>query len=378
MSEDRVVVVGGGVIGLSVGWQLAKAGREVVRFDCEEAGKGASWASAGMLTPLAEVRFEEEDLLRLALGSLAMYPDFVGELESDTGMEVGYRRDGVLLVGITRDDVEHLRFRYDYQEELGLPVEWLSGAEAREREPHLGTRVSAAVWCAGDHQVDNRLLVQALKLGFSGAGGVLREQSPVDAIEVQGTRARGVKVAGEVFEAGTVVLAAGAWSGLVEGIPDSCRPPVRPIRGQILRLEMTDDLRLETITWYSRLASNTVAYLAPKDNRQLVLGATSEEMGFDTRLTAGGMFELTRAAWEAVPGVYDLPVVEASAGLRPGSRDDGPVLGLTPVEGLIAAAGHYRKGILLAPVTCYGIRDLVLTGKTPPSIQAFGIGRFST
>ena len=259
MREERVIIVGGGVIGLSVGWQLAKAGREVVLFDRDEAGKAASWASAGMLTPLAEVRFEEEDLLRLALGSLEMYPEFVGELESDTGRKVGYRRDGVLLVGITRDDVEHLRFRYEYQEELGLPVEWLSGAEAREREPHLGTRVSAAVWCAGDHQVDNRLLVEALKLGFTKAGGVLHERSGVDAIEVQGARVRGVRVAGEIHEAGTVVLAAGAWSRLVEGIPDTCRPPVRPIRGQILRLEMTDDLRLETITWYSRIASNTVA-----------------------------------------------------------------------------------------------------------------------
>ena len=331
-----------------------------------------------MLTPLAEVRFEEEALLRLGLQGLDRFPEFVAELESDTGSTVGYRRDGVLLVGITRDDVEHLRFRYDYQENLGLPVEWLSGADARAREPHLSPRVSAAVWCPGDHQVDNRLLLDALKLGFQKAGGALRESTPVESVDIQGERVRGVTGGGEVHTASTVVLSAGCWSRLIPGLPDAVRPPVRPVRGQILRLKMTEDLTLRTMIWYSRIASSTVAYLAPKDDGHLVLGATSEEMGYDTHLTAGGLFELLRAAWEALPGVYDLPIVETQAGLRPGSRDDAPILGKTPIGGLILATGHYRKGILLAPITAYAIEDLILTGQTPDAIRPFGIERFTS
>ncbi|MDA0749035.1 MAG: glycine oxidase ThiO, partial [bacterium] len=357
-------------------WQLAKAGRDVHLFERDRAGRSASWASAGMLTPLAEVRFQEESLLHLALKSLDLFPDFAAELESDTGRSVGYRRDGVLLVGITRDDVEHLRFRYDYQKELGLPVEWLGGAEAREREPHLSSQISNAVWCPGDHQVDNRLLLDALVDAFQKAGGTLHEETPVDHLEIESDRITGVHAGGQLHTAGTVVLAAGAWSRLIPGLPDTVRPPVRPIRGQILRLQMTDDLRLQSIVWYSRIASSSVAYLAPKDGGHLVLGATSEEMGYDLHVTAGGLFELLRAAWEAVPGTYDLPIVETAVGLRPGSRDDAPILGETPIKGLIMATGHYRKGILLAPITAQNIVHLIQTGQTPAVIRPFGIGRF--
>ena len=367
--DDRVLIVGGGITGLSVGWRLAKAGREVVVFDRDRAGWGASRASAGLLTPLAEVRFEEEELLQFGLKGLEVFPDFVDELESDTGHTVGYRADGVLLVGITQDDVEHLRFRYAYQEDLGLPVTWLSGPAAREREPHLSNQISAAVWCPGDHQVDNRLLIEALKAGLQKAGGMLLEDTSVDGLQIQGDRVVGVKVGKEIHYATTVVLAAGCWSRLMPGLPERVRPPVRPVRGQILRLRMTDEVTLRTIVWYSRVASSAVAYLVPKDDGHLVLGATSEEMGYDTSLTAGGLYELLRAGWEAVPGVYDLPVVETTAGLRPGSRDDAPILGKTPIEGLIMATGHYRKGILLAPITGDTIAELILTGRTPEIIR---------
>lgn len=376
MNKDRILIVGGGIIGLSIGWRLAKAGREVILFDRGRAGRAASWVSAGMLTPIAEVRFEEEALLRFGLEGLKLYPDFVDELESDTDCPVNYRPDGVLLVGITRDDVEYLRFRYKYQKDLDLPVEWLSSEEAREREPHLSSRISAAVWCPGDHQVDNRLLVEALKQGFQKAGGSLREDACVEKIEIGGGRVKGVRVRGEINEGRTVVLAAGCWSRLIPGIPNKMQPPIRPVKGQIFRLNMTDEVTLQTIVWYSRIATSVAAYLAPKDSGHLVVGATSEEMGFDTRLTVGGAFELLRAAWEAVPGLYDLPIVESLAGLRPGSRDDAPVLGETEVQGLILATGHYRKGILLAPVTAYNICKLILTGKTPDVIRPFGIQRF--
>lgn len=374
--QKRVLIVGGGVIGLAIGWRLARAGCAVALFDRDRVGYSASWASAGMLSPLSEVQFEEEDLLHLGLKGLAVYPEFVGELEADTGCCVGYRRDGVLLVGITQDDLEYLKFRYRYQRDLALSVTYLSGDEAREREPHLSAQVSAAVWCPGDHQVDNRRLVAALKKGLVAAGGEVFEEMGVDALLIDGTRVRGVRVGEEIFEGDTVVLASGCWSRLIPGLPDCARPPVRPVRGQIMRLSMTEDFALNTMVWYSRVATSTVAYLVPKDNGHLVLGATSEEMGFDEDVTAGGMFELLRAAWEVVPGVYDLPLVESAAGLRPGSRDDAPILGKTPIEGLIMATGHYRKGILLAPLTALSIAELILERRTLALIRPFGIDRF--
>ena len=374
--SDRIIIIGAGIIGLGIGWQLARAGRDVLIFDKDRAGQAASRASAGMLTPLAEVRHEEEALLQLGLKSLRRFPDFVAELESDSGLSVAYRPDGVLLVGITRDDIEYLRFRYDYQRDLGLPVEWLNGAQARAREPHLSPQIGAAVWCPGDHQVDNRLLVKALRRAFLKAGGSLRECTPVETIDIVQNRVHGISAGDEPYSAAIVILAAGCWSRLIPGLPDAAKPPVRPVRGQILRLQMTDDCTLKTIVWYNRTASSAVAYLCPKVGGRLVLGATSEEMGYDQSLTAGGIFELLRAAWEVVPGIYDLPIIETVAGLRPGSRDDAPILGTTPVDGLIVATGHYRKGVLLAPVTAYAVAELVLTGNTPDDIRPFGIDRF--
>ena len=376
MSHKRVLIIGGGAIGLAIGWRLARAGCSVGVFDRGRVGHSASWASAGMLSPLSEAQFEEEALLRLGLKAMEVYPDFVRELEAETGCCVGYRRDGVLMVGITQDDLEYLKFRYRYQRDLGLPVTYLSGAEAREKEPHLSAQVSAAVWCPGDHQVDNRQLTMALKRGVETAGGDIFERAEVDELLVDGTRVRGLRIRDEVHTGDTVVLASGCWSRLLPGLPDCAKPPVRPVRGQIARLNMTPELALNTMVWYSRVATSAVAYLVPKNNGQLVLGATSEEMGFDADVTAGGMFELLRAAWEVVPGIYDLPIVESMAGLRPGSRDDAPILGQTPVEGLIMATGHYRKGILLTPLTALAIAEVILEGHTPEIIRPFGIDRF--
>lgn len=376
MSHKRVLIIGGGAIGLAIGWRLARAGCSVGVFDRGRVGHSASWASAGMLSPLSEAQFEEEALLRLGLKAMEVYPDFVRELEAETGCCVGYRRDGVLMVGITQDDLEYLKFRYRYQRDLGLPVTYLSGAEAREKEPHLSAQVSAAVWCPGDHQVDNRQLMVALKRGVETAGGDIFERAEVDELLVDGTRVRGLRTRDEVHTGDTVVLASGCWSRLLPGLPDCAKPPVRPVRGQIARLNMTPELALNTMVWYSRVATSAVAYLVPKNNGHLVLGATSEEMGFDADVTAGGMFELLRAAWEVVPGIYDLPIVESMAGLRPGSRDDAPILGQTPVEGLIMATGHYRKGILLTPLTALAIAEVILEGHTPEIIRPFGIDRF--
>ena len=373
----KVIIVGGGVIGLGIGWQLAKAGCAVTVFERAQAGHAASWAAAGMLAPLAEVHFEEQELLRLGRYSLELYPEWVRELEADSQMSVGYRTEGTLVVAIDQDDAHLLQHLYESQKLLDLHVEWMSGAEAREIEPLLSPKITAVISCDDDHQVDNRLMVEALVAAYRNAGGVLVEQVSVDRIEVSGGTARGVWTEGILHEADLIVLCAGCWSREIEGLPESVKPPVRPVKGQMLALQIESGITLQKVVRTPRSKYETDVYLVPKNDGRLIVGATSEEMGFNTELTAGGLFELLRGAWEAVPGIYDLPILETWAGLRPGSRDNAPILGQTDVESLIMATGHYRNGILLTPVTARSVATLILTGHTSEIIAPFQLSRFS-
>ena len=375
-SNKRVIIVGGGVIGLGIGWQLAKAGCIVSIYERDRAGRAASWAAAGMLAPHAEVHFEERNLLKLGVQSCRMYPEWVAELETDSQMSVGYRAEGTLIVGVDRDDARELEHLYESQHLLDLKVEWLTGAEAREMEPLLSPKITAAIWSKDDHQVDNRAMVNALIVAYRNAGGMLHENTPVDKIEIVDGKAKGIWIKDNLEEADVIVLAAGCWSSDIDGLPKAVRPPVRPVKGQMLALQMEEGIVLQKVIRAPRAKYPTDVYLVPKDDGRLVIGATSEEMEFDTRLTAGGLFELLRGTWEAVPGIYDLPVLETWAGLRPGSRDNAPILGETGVENLIVATGHYRNGILLTPLTAREIASLILTGKTSEAIMPFQLSRF--
>ena len=381
MAENRnVIIIGGGVIGLGIGWQLAKAGASVTLYERARVGRAASWAAAGMLAPLAEAHTEEPELLTLGCHSLARYPQWVKELEADADMSIGYRAEGTLIVGLEPDDTHQLRHLYASQQQLGLDAEWLIGREARDIEPALSPRVTAAIRCAADHQVDNRRMVTALQRAYQACGGVLHENSCVAHIEVKNGVATGVSVGepsrSRLHEADVIVLAAGPWSSQIAGIPDAIRPPVRPVKGQMLALHMEAGIAIKTVIRTVRARYPMSVYLVPRTDGRLIIGATSEEMGFDTRLTAGGLFELLRGAWEAVPGVYELPILETWTGLRPGSRDNAPILGHTPIDNLIVATGHYRNGILLTPVTAYEIAKLILTGEMSPIIAPFQLKRF--
>ncbi len=375
-TNRRVIIVGGGVIGLGIGWQLAKAGCTVSIYERDQAGRAASWAAAGMLAPHAEVHFEERELLRLGVQSCRMYPEWIAELETDSQMSAGYRAEGTLIVGVDRDDARELEHLYESQKLLDLKVEWIPGIEAREIEPLLSPKITAAIWSKDDHQVDNRAMVEALIEAFRRAGGIVHEETPVDKIEIVNGKAEGIWVKDNLEEADVIVLAAGCWSSDINGLPKGLQPPVRPVKGQMLALQMEEGIVLEKVIRAPRAKYPTDVYLVPKDDGRLVIGATSEEMGFDTRLTAGGLFELLRGTWEAVPGIYDLPVLETWAGLRPGSRDNAPILGETGVENLIMATGHYRNGILLTPITAREIASLILTGETPEPIAPFNLSRF--
>jgi glycine oxidase len=376
MRPLRVVIVGGGVCGLGVAWKLAQAGADVTVFERDESPRGATWLSAGMLAPHVELRPREEWFLPLGRENMRRWRRFAAEVEADSGISVDYRDEGTLYVALDRDATEQLRFLHRHQQDIGVPVDWLSGYEARQREPHLARAVTAALYSPDDHQVDPRALGDALLRACGNRGAKLRTASPVERIAVSNGRAVGVVAEREEVAADAVVLAAGAWSGLVEGLPQAAVPPVRPVKGQMLAVQQPHPPLLTHCVWASTVSH--FAYLAPKSNGRLLVGATVEEQGFDTQVTAGGMLDLLRPAWETLPGIYDLPVVETWAGLRPGSRDNAPILGKTPLSGLFLATGHYRNGILYAPVTAEDVAHVVLTGETPDTIAAFGIERFLT
>jgi glycine oxidase len=247
-------------------------------------------------------------------------------------------------------------------------------AETRRREPHLAGKLAGAVFSPEDTQVDNRKLAAALRIAAEAAGASISGYRAVSAISSHGGRVDGVVLAdGTKAAADVVVLAAGAWSRGIAGLAPELRPPVRPIKGQMLALRMDAAAPLlNHVVWAPG------AYLVPRRDGRLLIGATVEEKGYDASLTAGGILTLLEAAWRAVPAVEELPIDEMWVGHRPGSRDDAPILGVGPIEGLVYATGHHRNGILLTPITADAIARLVLDGVAEPAIRPFGIERFGS
>jgi len=369
--RPRTIVIGAGVIGLGIAWRLAQAGCAVTVYDRGTAGRGASWAAAGMLAAAVETEPGEEKLLPLALESQRLWPDFASELEAASGISVEYRGEGTMVVALNRDDAAQLRHSFEFQKGLGLDLHWLTAAQAREREPHLKPGIAAAVWSPRDHQVENRLLGRALAVAARRAGVELVEHCPVREITLQGERASGVVTERGADPADVVVLAAGAWSREIGGIPLAHRPPVRPIKGQMMALQMDPAAPLlRHVLWLPR------GYLVPRLDGRLVIGATVEERGFDERLTAGGLLALIEGAWRAVPTIEELPIAETWVGFRPGSRDDAPMLGPSGIDRLVIATGHHRNGILLTPVSAAAVSLYILNGRVPENAIPFSPERF--
>ncbi|MFF9491063.1 glycine oxidase ThiO [Streptomyces flaveolus] len=370
-----VLVVGGGIIGLVTAWRSAQRGLTTALVDPEPGG-GAAQVAAGMLAAVTELHYGEQTLLALNLASARRYPEFAAELTDLTGHDLGYRRCGTLAVALDADDRAHLRELHALQERSGLESEWLSGRECRRLEPMLAPGVRGGLRVDGDHQIDPRRLAGALVAACERAG-VVFHRVWADRLTVAGDRATGVVTAdGTVLEAGQVVLAGGSLSGRLAGVPDAVLPPVRPVKGQVLRLTMPRA--------HGPLLSRTVRavvrgnplYLVPRESGELVVGATSEELGWDTTVTAGGVYELLRDAHELVPGITELPLTETRSGLRPGSPDNAPLLGPTGLEGLLLATGHYRNGVLLTPVTGDVMAHVLTTGELPEEGRPFTPRRF--
>ncbi|HEY2052832.1 MAG TPA: glycine oxidase ThiO [Solirubrobacterales bacterium] len=367
-----MVVVGGGAIGLCCAWRAAQRGARVVVLDRAQPPAGATRVAAGMLAPIGELAFGEPELLRMTLAAAAAYPAFIAELEAAAGIGTGYMRQGALHIALDRDEAAELRRVHDLQRSLELSAEWLPPRRCRELEPGLTPSFNGGVHAPDEAVVDPRKLSEALLAALSGAGVEVRAAAEVEVTEalIAGERIEGVRTAaGEEFQADAIVLASGAWSGSAAWLPEHSRPPVRPVKGQILELRTLD--REQPC---ERIIASERVYLAPRPDGRLIVGATTEERGFDSTVTAGGVHELLREAYRLLPDVAEMELVEAMAGLRPGTPDNLPLIGPGELDGLILACGHHRNGILLAPMT--GEAVAALLGDEPvPEPLSTGVGR---
>ncbi|MGI3899503.1 MAG: glycine oxidase ThiO [Janthinobacterium lividum] len=371
-----VAVVGGGVIGLSVGWRLARRGLAVAVFDAGPAGGGTSSAATGMLAAAAEHEAGGEALLALCRESLGLWPGFRDALEADAGIAIDYGMQGTLVVAVGRDEVDRLKARHALQIRSGLDARWLGASAVLDLEPGLRPNVAGGIFCPGDHQVDPRLTLAALRVAFLARGGLLIEGTTVDRLDLTGGAVTGVVVDGHICRAATTVVASGAAAASGGLLPGGLHLPLRPMKGQSMALRArpqfgrNQPLPVEHVVWTSEI------HIAPKADGRMIVGATVEEAGFDPHVTAGGLYALLEGVRRVVPGVEEMAVESVWTGFRPTTEDDAPALGASSVPGLAFAAGHHRNGYLLAPVTAHALETLICDGAVAGTAVDFGIGRF--
>ena len=357
----KVLVVGAGVAGLAIGWRLRQAGADVSVFDRAQPGMGATWASAGMIAAGGELggaQSPDADFARLSAGQWAQ---FASDIEEASGQDIGYAKCGALLVARSTSEVAKLVPWTD--------AAWIDAAVARDKEPLLAPDIAGALWAPDEAKVDSRALGAALATAFTRAGGKLIANEAIVHIKIEGDRAVSVQTPFANYEADAFVLAAGAWSGGIDGLPKHAAPPVKPIKGQMLAVAPPSGCSLPShIVW-----GNGV-YMLPRGER-LLIGATSEDVGFDTSVTNEAADFLSARARDLMPELCDWDVVERWAGLRPASPDVLPLLGRTHVERLFVASGQYRNGILFAPAIAQLLCDIVL--ERGVEIPAFDPRRFA-
>ncbi|HWG61729.1 MAG TPA: glycine oxidase ThiO [Streptosporangiaceae bacterium] len=386
-----VVIVGGGVIGLSIAWRAAQAGMSVTLAD-PAPGRGASHAAAGMLAPAAEAAYAEKDLFALGLRSLRRFAGFSSELTELTGLPTGFRQAGTLQVAYDADDMSVLIEAQELQDSFGMATSRLSARECRAAEPMLDPAVRGGVLTEEEGAADPRLLIAALLAAAQRCGAALvpervteilyseppgrgPEPASVEPAARPGQRVSGIRLAsGRTVPCEWVVIAAGWESSAIAGMPPDALPPIRPVKGQILRLRASGDALLPG-RCIRGLVRGARVYLLPRENRELVVGATQEELGPDVTVTAGGVWELLRDAHSLVPGITELEFAEATAGLRPGTPDNAPVLGPAGPPGLVLATGHFRGGVLLAPVTAELTTEYLHTQRLPAPAAPFTVHR---
>ena len=373
MTNYDVIVVGSGVIGLSIAWQVGLTGRRVVVVD-PHPGRGSSYAAAGMLAPVNEAAWGDEPLIELNVRSAAGWPSFARALETASDLPVGLRETGALLVAGDGSDHAQLEELFKFQQHLGLDSSWCTASTCRTLEPLLAPGVRGGILAPSDHQVDNRRVLAALGVAARRSGVQFLHASVLACLTSDGRISGVVMNDGELY-GDLTIIAAGYASGAIAGLPD---PPlaVRPVKGQILRLRTRDGRALLERTVRGLIGGQHV-YIVPRADGGVVVGATSEEVGEDTSVTAIACYELLRNAIHLLPAVGEIELVETLAALRPGSPDNAPLVGAASVAGLAYATGHYRNGVLLAPVTAEAIVALVEQGEIPDWASPFAPGRFA-
>ncbi len=377
MTEEKnkkfdAIFVGGGVIGLASAWRAAGRGAHVCVLEAERPAAAATGAAAGMLAPAGEASWGEDDLLSLNIESLRRWPGFAEELEGASELGVGFAGCGAVHVALDGDEAESLRRRHQLQRDLGLDCEWLAGGGCRKLEPGLATGIRGGVHVSGEASVDPRRVVAALLAALGRARVAVHPGARVVSAERGESAWRLVTADGEVFAAAAVVLSAGCWSGRLDWVPPESRPPVRPVKGQILTLRGSAK---EPVS--ERIVAGDRVYTVPRADGRLIIGATVEERGFDTTVTAGGVHELLREAYRLLPEIAELELAETTAGLRPGSPDNAPLIGNSATDGLLIATGHFRNGVLQAPLTADCVAALLAGDDPPIDLAPFSPRRFA-
>ena len=368
-----VLIIGGGIIGLSIAWRLIGIGKKVVVVDKRNLGKEASWAAAGMLSGRLDLKPSEKQLLPIFEMSHYAWPKFAKELENKSGKRIGYRKEGTLMVACDINEEQKLKNNYNFLKNNNIDVSWLSGNKIREKEPYVSNNVLSGFFSPEDHHVNNRYILDALItiLKKNKNNCIFKENTEVEEIITDKDQVIGVKTRNEIIKTKEIIICSGAWTNKIKNI-EIKEVPIRPVKGQMVCLKMPKNISLlKHILWRENV------YLVPRDNSDLIIGATEEEMGFDKSLTAGGIYNLLKIAREMLPAIENLSIVESWAGLRPATRDEAPIIGPSKkIKGLIYATGHHRNGILLAPLTSNVIKNYYLNGKIENDFNNLRPGRF--
>jgi glycine oxidase len=364
-----VVIAGAGVIGLACAWRAARRGMSVLVLERDRVAAGASGVAAGMLAPVGEASWGEEGLLAFNLASLGLWDRFAAELQDDSGAGFGYRRIGALHVAADRDEAEQLRHRHEVHRRHELEARWLRASECRQLEPGLASAIAGGIEAPDEATVDPARLCDALAAAVREAGGEIVTGTEVVGAGLGAGERRLRTADGREHAADAIVVAAGVWSG-GDWLPAELRPPLRPIKGEVLTLRGSPG---EPVC--ERIVAGERVYVVPREDGRLIVGATVEERGFETTVTAGGVHELLREAYRLLPEIAELELADARAGLRPGTPDNLPVVGAVD-DGLILACGHFRNGVLQAPATADAVTSLLAGENLSPELAPLAPGRF--
>ena len=368
-----ILIIGGGIIGLSIAWRLIGIGKKVIIIDKKNLGKEASWAAAGMLSGRLDLKPCEKKLLPIFEKSHLAWPKFAEELENKSGKSIGYKKEGTLRVACDLDEEKKLKNNYDFLKNNKVNITWLSGDKIRDKEPYVSNNVLSGFFSPDDHHVNNRYILDALItiLKKNKNNCIFKKNTEVEKIITNKNQVIGVKTNNEIIKTKEIIVCSGAWTSKIKNI-EIKEVPIRPVKGQMVCLKVPKNISLlKHILWRENV------YLVPRNNSDLIIGATEEEMGYDKSLTVGGIYNLLKIAREVLPAIEDLSIVESWSGLRPTSRDDAPIIGPSKkLKGLIYATGHHKNGILLAPLTSSVIKNYYLNGNIGNDFNNFEPGRF--